>query len=73
MSREDAITRRRDELLSVKEFSDVTRIHLQSVYRMLREGRLRGVYRFGSEIRIDITASRLDQEPQRQQRQSSRH
>lgn len=52
-----AIEARRAELLTVKEFAAVTREHVWSVYRRIREGRQPGVVRFGREIRIDLTVA----------------
>jgi excisionase family DNA binding protein len=52
--RADAIESRRDELLSVKEFADLVRVHPLTVYGWIRDGKLPGVRRFGHEIRIDI-------------------
>ena len=52
--RAQAIEARRDELLSVKEFAELIRVHPLTVYGWIRDDKLPGVYRFGNEIRIDL-------------------
>ena len=45
----------REHLLTVQEFSDLTRVHPLSVYRLIREDKLPGVVRIGRHIRINVT------------------
>lgn len=49
------ISERSAELLTVKEYATLLRLHPRSVYRRIWEGRQAGVCRDGREIRIDIT------------------
>ena len=45
---------RPERLLTVQEFAELVRQHPDSIYRRIREGRLRkGVYRLGRDIRVD--------------------
>ncbi len=45
---------RPERLLTVQEFAELVRQHPHSIYRRIREGRLRrGVYRVGRDIRLD--------------------
>lgn len=46
------LDRERERLLTVKEYSHVTREHPLSVYRRIREGRQKGVVRSGGSIRL---------------------
>lgn len=50
---EKDLDRRRDRLLTVKEFADRVRQHPLSVYRRIREGRQPGVHRVGGSIRLN--------------------
>lgn len=52
--RADALTIRREELLTVKEFAYLLKEHPHSVYRRIRERRQPGVVRSGREVRIDV-------------------
>jgi hypothetical protein len=52
--RKQLIDRRREELLTVKEFADLTRVRPDSVYRRIRLHKQPGVVRFGREVRIDL-------------------
>lgn len=56
-AREDAITARRAELMTVKEYAAFVRQHEWSIYRRIRLGTQRGVVRVGGTIRIDIVAA----------------
>lgn len=42
-----------EDLLTVKEFAGLVRVHVGTIYRRIREGRQPGVHRFGRDIRID--------------------
>ena len=69
MSREQAIAKRAEELLTVKEFATVMRMDPLTVYRLIWAGKLRGVYQAGAQIRIDITASQgVEARPRRRRR-----
>lgn len=57
-TRADLIAARRDELLTVKEFSTLVRMHERSVWRRIRDGRQRGAYRFCGQWRIDLIEAR---------------
>lgn len=50
--RERALLQMRRALLTVKEYSDLTREHPLSVYRRIRENRQAGVVRIGGSIRL---------------------
>ncbi len=41
-----------DELLTVKELSAITRMHEQTLWRLIRRDKLPGVVRFGRSIRV---------------------
>ncbi len=56
-ARQDALMARRNELLTPKELAALWRIHEQTVYGLIRRGRIDGVLRLGGEIRIDITVA----------------
>lgn len=51
--RDDELERRREKLLTVKEFAYLTRENPGSVYRRVREGRQPGVKRVGRSIRLN--------------------
>lgn len=53
-ARAGAILARRDELLTVKEYAALMRLHIRSVYRRIDQGRQPGVIRVGRDIRIDL-------------------
>lgn len=52
-ARQDAIAVRASELLTVKEYADMTRQHVESVRRRIRQGRQRGAVRVDGQWRID--------------------
>jgi hypothetical protein len=52
-----AIASRREELLTVKEYASVMRLHVRSVYRRISEGRQPGLVRAGRDLRIDLPAA----------------
>jgi excisionase family DNA binding protein len=59
-----AVTARtHQQLLTVQEFASLVRIHPLSVYRMIREGRQRGVIKLGRHIRINASIALLDMSP----------
>jgi excisionase family DNA binding protein len=63
-ARVSAVSARRDELLTVKEYAHVMRLHVKSVYRLISGNRIPGVVRVTPrEIRIDMALVdwRLDQ------------
>jgi len=43
----------REHLLTVPEFAELTRVHPLTVYRLIREGKLRGIVLVGGAIRIN--------------------
>lgn len=55
--RGSALDARREELLTVKEYAYLMRLHIKSVYRRIDGGRQPGVVRIGREIRIDISSA----------------
>lgn len=59
--RESAIEARRQELLTVKEFATLSRVHPFTVYRRIWRHQQPGVVRFGREIRIDLSAILAEQ------------
>lgn len=56
MTRRQALELRREELLTLKEFSFVARISVRSLRRNLRHGRQPGAIRIGGQWRIDLAA-----------------
>ena len=57
MTREDAIQRLRDELLTVKEYAHVTRRHPEHVREMCRRGKIRGAVRVGGHWMVRFVVS----------------
>lgn len=57
MTRTAAIHARREELLTVKEFAEVARQTVDSVYKRVARGQQPGAIRIGGEIRIDMAAA----------------
>lgn len=53
--RDAAIRVRGEELLTVKEYSVMTRLHPESIRRRIRAGRQLGAVRVGGQWRIDAT------------------
>jgi hypothetical protein len=53
-ARADALHARREELLTVKEFATLARLHVESVRRRIREHRQPGARRVGGQWRIDV-------------------
>lgn len=51
--REQLVTARRDELLTVKEFASLMRMHERTIYRRIWSGSQAGVVRCGGQWRID--------------------
>jgi excisionase family DNA binding protein len=52
MTKEDALQVLRDELLTVKEYADVTRRHPEHIRQLCRIGKIRGALRVGGQWRI---------------------
>lgn len=52
--RNAAIEYRRNELLTVKEYAYVTRVHVRSVRRRIRRGQQPGAVRVGGQWRVDL-------------------
>lgn len=61
MTREDALAALRDELLTVKEYADVTRRHPERIRQLCRAGKIRAAIRVGGQWRIRVTP--FDREP----------
>lgn len=53
----DTLAPRRLELLTVQEFASLIRVHPVTIYQRIRDHRQPGVYRFGRDIRIDLTVA----------------
>lgn len=56
MTREDALEVLRNELLTIKEYAEVTRRHPERVRQLCREGKIRGALRVGGQWRIRFIA-----------------
>jgi hypothetical protein len=52
-TRAQQLQRRRERLLTVKEYATVVRQHPQSVYRRISAGRQVGVHRIGGVYRLE--------------------
>jgi excisionase family DNA binding protein len=48
------VRQRRDELLTLKEFADLVRVHHRTLRKRIRAGALPGAIRVGGQWRIDI-------------------
>lgn len=47
-------TPRKGDLLTVKQFADITNEHPRSIYRRISQGRQRGAIPLGRDWRIDV-------------------
>jgi hypothetical protein len=56
MTRRDVVIARRDELLTVKEYAIIARVHQQTVYRRIWSDSQPGAVRLGGQWRIDLSA-----------------
>ena len=52
MTREDALSTLRGELLTVKEYADLTRRHPEYIRQLCRQGKIEGAVRVGSQWRV---------------------
>lgn len=57
--RERLLSARREELLTVKEYAAVVRVHERSLRRRIRRGVEPGAVRVGGQWRIDLACSLL--------------
>ncbi len=56
MTREDALERLRGELLTIKEYADLTRRHPERVRQLCRQGKIAGAMRVGGQWRVRFVA-----------------
>lgn len=56
MTREDALERLRGELLTIKEYADLTRRHPEHIRELCRQGKIAGAMRVGGQWRVRLIA-----------------
>lgn len=56
MTKEDALERLRGELLTIKEYADLTRRHPEHIRELCRQGKIAGAMRVGGQWRVRLIA-----------------